>query len=246
MNELEGKVALVTGGSRGMGAAIARVLAARGASVAITYRASADAAEQVLADLRLNGADHAAIQADHRDDESTIRAADAVIARFGRVDILVNSAGVFPYGPIEESALDEIDDVLAIHVRTPYRLVQAVLSTMGEGGRIICIGSSLGGHVPGPGVSLYSMSKAALVGLTKALARELGGRGITVNLVNPGSIDTDMNPADGPQAEAERSLIPLGRYGSAAEIAEMVAFLASPAGAFINGAILAVDGGATA
>lgn len=246
MNELEGKVALVTGGSRGMGAAIARTLGARGASVAITYRASAESAEQVLADLRSSRVDAFAVQADHRDDESTLQAADAVINRFGRIDILVNSAGVFPYGPIEETTLDEINHVLATHTRAPYRLVQAVLSSMSAGGRIICIGSSLGSHVPGPGVSLYSMSKAALVGLTKALARELGSRGITVNLVNPGSIDTDMNPANGPQAEAERSLIPLGRYGRADEIAEVVAFLASPAGAFVNGAILAVDGGATA
>lgn len=246
MKDLEGKVALVTGGSRGMGAAIARVLAARGASVAITYQASAEAARQVLADLHSHGADSVAIQADLRDDESTVQAAHAVIDRFRRVDVLVNCAGVFPYDLIEETSLDEINHVLAIHARAPYRLIQAVLPSMGQGGRIICIGSSLGGYVPGPRVSLYAMSKAALVGLTKALARELGARGITVNLVNPGSIDTDMNPADGPQADTERRLIPLGRYGSTTEIADVVGFLASPASAFVNGAILAVDGGATA
>lgn len=246
MKELEGKVALVTGGSRGMGAAIARALAGRGASVAITYLAATEAAEQVASAIRVEGVEAIAVQADHRDDEVTIRAAEAVIARFGRIDILVNSAGVFPYGSIEETALDEINQVLAIHARAPYRMVQSVLPAMKEGGRIISIGSSLGTHVPASGVSLYSMSKAALIGLTKALARELGPRGITVNLVNPGSIDTDMNPAVGPQAEAERSLIPLGRYGSAEEIAELVAFLASPASAFVNGAVLAADGGATA
>lgn len=246
MKELEGKVAFVTGGSRGMGAAIAHALAGRGASVAITYLAAADAAGQIVSAIRDQGVEAMAIQADHRDDASTLRAGEAVIARFGRIDILVNSAGVFPYGPIAESALDEIDQVLAIHIRAPYRLVQSVIPAMKDGGRIISIGSSLGTHVPASGVSLYATSKAALIGLTKALARELGPRGITVNLVNPGSIDTDMNPADGPQAEAERSLIPLGRYGNAWEIAEMVAFLAGPAAAFINGAVLAVDGGATA
>lgn len=246
MKELEGKVALITGGSRGMGAAIARALAARGASAAITYLAAAEAAEQVVSALRDEGVDAIAIQADHRNDASTIRSAEAAISRFGRIDILVNCAGVFPYGSIEEATIDEIDQVLAIHARAPYRMVQSVLPAMKAGGRIISIGSSLGTHIPASGVSLYSMSKAALVGLTKALARELGPRGITVNLVNPGSIDTDMNPADGPQADAERKLIPLGRYGSATEIAEVVAFLAGPAAAFVNGAVLAADGGSTA
>lgn len=246
MESMAGKVALVTGGSRGMGAAIARALGTRGATVALTYRASIDAAEAVVSDLRATGVDAIAIKADHRDDDSSLKAVNSAISRFGRIDILVNSAGIFPYGPIEETTLDEVDHVLAIHARTPYRLVQAVLPTMQRGGRIISIGSSLGTHVPSPSLGLYSMSKAALIGLTKALARELGPRGITVNLVNPGSVDTDMNPADGPQAEGERSLIPLGRYGRASEIAEVVAFLASPSGDFINGAIMAVDGGATA
>jgi len=246
MDELGGKVALVTGGSRGMGAAIAHVLGARGASVAFTYRTSLVAAQEVVRDIELGGVSSLAVQADHADDESTVRAVDTVIQRFGQIDVLVNNAGIFPYATIEQTTPREIEQALAIHVRAPYRAVQAALPAMGQGGRIISIGSSLVTNVPGPGVSLYAASKAALVGLTKALARELGPRGITVNLVNPGSIDTDMNPADGPQADAERAIIPLARYGRVEEIAETVGFLASPAAAYINGAIVAVDGGVTA
>lgn len=246
MKQLQGKVALVTGGSRGMGAAIARALGARGAAVAITYRVSAHAARAVLDDLALHEVESFAIAADHGDGDSTARAVAEVIERFGRLDVLVNNAGIFPSGRIEEMEPEEIDRTLAIHVRAPYRAVQSAIPAMREGGRIISIGSSLAINVPTPGVSLYAASKAALVGLTKALARELGPRGITVNLVNPGSIDTEMNPSDGPQADAERSLIPSRRYGRSEEVAETVAFLATPAAAYINGAILAVDGGATA
>ncbi|MBN9205968.1 SDR family NAD(P)-dependent oxidoreductase [Methylibium petroleiphilum] len=244
--DLENKVALVTGGSRGMGAAIARALAARGASIAVTYLSSSTAAQQVVAEAAHFGVVAIAVQADHRDDASTARAVLAVAERFGRIDIVVNNAGVFPFGPIEDMSLELIDQTLATHARAPYRLVQAALPSMPAGGRIVSIGSSLGTHIPSSGVTLYAMSKAALVGFTKALARELGPRGITVNLVNPGSIDTDMNPADGPQAEDERPRIPLGRYGRADEIANVVAFLVSPAAAYVSGAVLAADGGATA
>jgi NAD(P)-dependent dehydrogenase (short-subunit alcohol dehydrogenase family) len=246
MYELAGKVALVTGGSRGMGAEIARALARQGAAVALTYRSAAGAAAAVVDELTALGAVALAIRADHRSDSETRDAVRKVIARFGQIDILVNNAGIFPYGVIAETTAETIEETLGIHVRAPYAAAQEALPAMPDGGRIISIGSSLGSHVPGPGVSLYAASKAALVGLTKALARELGPRGITVNLVNPGSVDTDMNPADGPEADGERALIPLARYGRAEEVAAVVAFLAGPAAAYVNGAVLAVDGGATA
>ena len=246
MGELAGKVALVTGGSRGMGAGIARELARRKAAVALTYRTAAGSADSVVDELVGLGAAAVAIAADHRSDSETRDAVRSVIDRFGRIDILVNNAGIFPYGAIGETSSETLDETLGLHVRAPYVAAQAALTGMPDGGRIISIGSSLGSHVPGPGVSLYAASKAALVGLTKALARELGPRGITVNLVNPGSVDTEMNPADGPQADGERSLIPLARYGRVEEIAAVVAFLAGPAAEFVNGAVIAVDGGATA
>ncbi len=246
MSGLASKVALVTGGSRGMGAEIARTLAERGAAVAITYRSATAAAASVVEDLTARGAAAMAIAADHRHDGETRGAVRDTVERFGRIDILVNNAGIFPYGAIGETAAETIEETLGLHVRAPYVAAQAALPAMPDGGRIISIGSSLGGHVPAPGVSLYAASKAALVGLTKALARELGPRGITVNLVNPGCVDTDMNPADGPQAEGERALIPLARYGRVEEVAAVVAFLAGPAAAYVNGAVLAVDGGATA
>ncbi len=244
--DLIGKAALVTGGSRGIGAAIARRLAARGADVAITYAASATKAEGVVAEINAAGRRGLAIQADSADHHAITTAVNTAAETFGRLDILVNNAGIFPYGPPEEVTIEEIDRTIGIHVKGVFVASQAALSHMGEGGRIISIGSCFAQHVPHGGVTLYSMSKSALIGFTKGLARDVGARGITVNVVDPGSTDTDMNPADGPGADGQRALNAVGRYGAPDDIAAMVAHLASPQGHYITGASLAVDGGSNA
>lgn len=246
MTYLAGKTAIITGGGRGIGAAVALALATKGAAVALTYRSDRDAAERTAARIAEAGGTATIWQADHGDDAGTARVVTDIAAHIGAIDILVNNAGIFSFGEIGEVAVADLDAALAVHVKAPFVAIRAALPAMPDGGRIITIGSSLGGHVPSAGLSVYATSKAALVGLTKALARELGPRAITVNLVNPGSIDTDMNPADGPQADDERALIPLGRYGQTREIAAAVAYLASPEAAFVSGAMLAVDGGVTA
>lgn len=243
MSELAGKVALVTGGSRGIGAAIAKRLARDGADVALTYVSAADKARAVVAEIEAVGRRGLAIAADSADPEAVIAAVDRTAAELGRLDILVNNAGIFPYGPPEAVTLEEIDRTLAIHVRAVFVASQAALRHMGAGGRILSIGSCLGQRVPHPGVTLYAMSKSALVGFTKGLARDVGPRGITVNLIDPGSTDTDMNPADGPGAAAQRELMALGHFGSADDIAAMTAHLAGPGGRFVTGAAIAVDGG---
>jgi NAD(P)-dependent dehydrogenase (short-subunit alcohol dehydrogenase family) len=165
------------------------------------------------------------------------------LAELGRLDIVVNNAGIFPIGPLEDVTLEQVDRTLAIYVRAGFVAAQAAARRMGEGGRIISIGSCLAERVPGPGLSLYAMSKSALIGLTKGLARDLGLRGITANVVHPGPTDTDMNPADGPGADAERALLAVGEFGRAEDIAATVAHLAGPGGRFITGAAIAVDGG---
>lgn len=246
MHDFEGKVALVTGGSRGMGAAIARTLAAGGADVAITYANSADKARAVVAGIEAQGGKALAIQADSADAEAIVAAVNDAAAALGRLDILVNNAGIFPYGPPEDVTLDEVDRTLAIHARAVFLASQAALKHMSAGGRIISIGSSLARRVPAGGMTLYAMSKSALIGFTKGLARDVGPRGITVNVVEPGSTDTDMNPADGEGADDERALTALGTYGRPEDVAALVAHLASEAGRNITGASLAIDGGANA
>ncbi|WP_295811976.1 SDR family oxidoreductase [uncultured Nitratireductor sp.] len=241
--DLKGKAALVTGGSRGIGAAIALRLAARGADVAVTYAANATRADSVIAEIKAAGRSGLAIQADSADPRAITAAVNTAAETFGRLDILVNNAGIFPYGPPETVTMDEIDRTIGIHVKGVFIASQAALSHMGEGGRIISIGSCFAQHVPHGGVTLYAMSKSALIGFTKGLARDVGARGITVNVVDPGPTDTDMNPADGPDADHGRALTALGSYGSPDDIAAMVAHLAGPEGWYVTGASLAVDGG---
>jgi 3-oxoacyl-[acyl-carrier protein] reductase len=249
MSGLDGKVALVTGGSRGIGAAIATRLAELGADVALTYAASKDRADEVVAKITAHGRRGLAIKADSASADEVVSAVDETVAAFGRLDILVNNAGVFPFGPIEQVPLEEIDRTLAIHARAVYLASQAAVRHMthtSSGGRIISIGSNLAERVPFSGVTLYSMSKSALIGFTKGLARDLGGRDITVNLVQPGSTDTDMNPADAEGADEQRAMTALGRYAEPTDIAETVAFLAGSGARNITGAVLTVDGGTNA
>ncbi|MFZ5672750.1 MAG: SDR family NAD(P)-dependent oxidoreductase [Pseudomonadota bacterium] len=246
MNDLSGKTALVTGASRGIGAAIALRLAAEGADVAITYTQGAAAAAQVVAEIEALGRTALAIQADSADPQAVRRAVAQAVQELGRLDILVNNAGVFPYGPFEAVSLEEFDRTMAIHVRAAFVAAQEASRHMEKGGRIVSIGSNLGERVPHAGVALYATSKAALIGYTRGLARDLGPRGITVNLVQPGSTDTDMNPSDGESSDAQRSLTALGHYGAAADIAAAVAYLAGDGARQITGASLLVDGGANA
>ncbi|MFI9365661.1 SDR family NAD(P)-dependent oxidoreductase [Kitasatospora sp. NPDC053057] len=243
---LDGKVALVTGGSRGIGAAVALRLAEDGADVALTYQGSADRAEEVVAKITAMGRTGWAVRADSADPEAVHAAVAAVAERFGRLDILVNNAGVGAGGPIEEVALEELDRVLEVNVRAPYLYAQAAVKHLTEGGRIVSIGSCIAQRVVFPGAALYATSKAALIGLTKALARELGPRGITVNLVHPGPIDTEMNPADGPSADFQRGFVALGRYGAVNEVAGAVSYLVGEDGRYVSGAELSVDGGFSA
>lgn len=248
MSSLTGRVALVTGGSRGIGAAIVRRLARDGAHVAFTYREAEESAKAVVADIESYGRTGLSIRADSADPTALVGAVEQTVAGLGRLDILVNNAGVFSAAPIEEVRPDHLDLAIAVHVRGVFVATQAAVRHLGAGGRIVNIGSSFASRVPTPvpGVSVYAMTKSAVNGLTRALARELGPRGITVNLILPGSTDTDMNPADSASADAQRSQIALGRYGTPADVAAMVSHLVGEGGRHISGASIAIDGGTTA
>ncbi|GAA5111444.1 SDR family NAD(P)-dependent oxidoreductase [Pseudonocardia adelaidensis] len=246
MTDLSGRVAVVTGGSRGIGAAIAVRLAREGADVALTYREGRDSAEKVVREIEGLGRRGLALQADSADPAAVRAAVDRAAAELGRLDVLVNNAGVFPYGPFEQVSAEELDRTIAIHVRAAFVAAQAASPHLGAGGRIINIGSNLAERAPFDGIALYSMTKSALTGFSRALARELGPRGITVNVVHPGSTDTDMNPADGPSADHQRGLSALGSYQSADDVAATVAHLAGPGGRTITGTALLVDSGTNA
>ncbi|MFI0350905.1 SDR family oxidoreductase [Actinomadura sp. 9N407] len=246
MSEPTGKTALVTGGGRGIGAAIALRLAREGADVAITYQRDAESAGKVVREIEAYGRRGLAVRADSADPDAVVQAVDRTARELGRLDILVNNAGIAPFGPLEDVRVEDIDRTLAVHVRAVFVASQAAARHLGPGGRIISIGSSLAERVPYAGWTLYSMSKSALLGLTRGLARDLGPRAITANVIQPGSIDTEMNPADSPEADLERGFIALGRYGRAEEVAAMAAHLAGPGGDYVTGAAIAVDGGVTA
>lgn len=240
---LSGKVALIQGGSRGIGAAIVQRLAAEGAAVAFTYVSSATKAQELQDSIIATGGKALAIQADSADATAIRQAVNSTVQTFGRLDILVNNAGVLAIAPLEDFKLEDFDQTLAINVRSVFIASQEAARHMGAGGRIINIGSTNADRMPFAGGGPYAMSKAALVGLTKGLARDLGPRGITINNVQPGPVDTDMNPAHGEFAESLIPLMAVGRYGTAAEIASFVAYLAGPQAGYITGASLTIDGG---
>jgi 3-oxoacyl-[acyl-carrier protein] reductase len=244
--QLEGKFALITGGSRGIGAAIAKHLASDGASVAITYARDASSANAVVKAIEGNGGKAIAIQADAVDPEAIKGAVAKAVAEFGSLDILVNNAGTAIPKPFEEATIEEFDQVLNLNVRGVFITTQAALKHINKGGRIITIGSCVGERDMTPGLAVYSATKGAVKMFTQGLSREVGDRGITVNNVQPGPIDTDLNPASGDWATPQIALTALKRYGTVDEVAALVAFVASPAAAYITGANLTVDGGTNA
>src|SRR5258707_7398860 len=244
--KLEGKTALITGGSRGIGAAIAKRLAADGANVAITYTKGADAAASVVKEIERAGRKAIAIQADAADPRAVEAAVEKTVATFDRLDVLVNNAGTAIPKRFEETTLEELDRLIDINIRGTFVATQSALKHMQSGGRIIMIGSSVGERVMTPGLVPYSATKGAVKMFTQGLSREVGIRGITVNNIQPGPIDTDLNPAAGDLAVPPKGSTALDRYGHVDEVAALVAFVAGPEASYITGANLTVDGGTNA
>lgn len=240
---LEGKVALIVGGTRGIGAAVSRRLAAEGASIAMVYASREEEAQAIARSLAEAGTETLALCADAGDSKALEEAIGEAAERFGRLDILVCVAGASAPGAIETLSDEEFDRVFAVNVRGPFVAARTAARRMDDGGRIIFIGSIVAERAPGKGATLYAASKAALRGLTRALARDLGDRGITANLVQPGPIDTERNPADGPDAALNRSPLAIPRHGTVEEVAALVAYLASPEAAFVTGSAYNIDGG---
>lgn len=243
MADLKGKAALVTGGGRGIGAAIARRLAADGAAVAITYVSAPDRAKAVVAEIEALGGKALAIHAPAQDAAAVVSAVDEAAKAFGRLDILVNNAGIGAFAPIDALTLEAFDDVFAVNVRAVFVGTQAALKHMGEGGRIITIGSINADRIPFPGGAAYAATKAAVQAFTRGIARDLGPRGITANVVQPGPVDTELNPADGPFADILKPLMAIPKYAEGEDVAGLVSYLASPESRFVTGAALNVDGG---
>ncbi len=240
---LSGKVALVTGGSRGIGAGIVKRLAREGAAVAFTYAASREKAEQLARSVEAGGGTALAIHADSADAAAVQGAIDQTVKTLGRLDVFVNNAGILLAGTIDQVSLSDLDKMLAVNVRSVYVGIQAAARHMAEGGRIVTIGSIVAQRTAVPGASTYSMTKSAVAGMVRGVALDLAPRGITVNNVQPGPTATDMNPVDGPRSEMIRNLVPVKRFGTDDEIASLVAYLASPEAAFVTGASLTIDGG---
>lgn len=246
MNTFTHEVALVTGGARGIGASIVDRLARDGAKVAFTYVGSHDAASALVDRLGKAGAEIIAIQADSSDEGAVIAAVTKTVEHFGSLDIVVNNAGVGTFGALHEQPTAVIDQMIDVNIRGVVMTTRHAIPHLGKGGRIVNIGSANADRTPFPGGSIYSMTKGAVSSFTRALSRELGPYGITVNNVQPGPVDTDANPADGPGSESLIEHIAMGRYGHVDDIAGLVAYLASKQGKFITGATLKVDGGFTA
>ncbi|WHT21954.1 3-oxoacyl-ACP reductase FabG [Crossiella sp. CA-258035] len=241
--QLAGRVALVTGGSRGIGAAVAIRLAKEGAAVALTYASSPERARQVVATITEAGGRAVAIKADSASEAEVVASVEQTVAEFGGLDILVNNAGGGRWATVDELTVADFDRTFAVNVRAVFVAVLAANRHLREGGRIITIGSINGDRIPVPGGSVYAAAKAAIDGLTKGLARDFGPRGITVTNVQPGPVDTEGNPAAGPHADSMRGLMALPRFGNVEEVASFVAYLAGPGSSFITGTSLDVDGG---